>query len=133
MTLRKLKQSEIAAWRAQQRLDQNGICPISGWGLDATGIAADHCHKTGMMRATLPTWVNAQLGRIENAANRVGGGTYAPDFLRKCADYIEYHSRHPSFVLHPTFKTPDEKKEAAKKRAAATRKKKAAERAANAA
>jgi hypothetical protein len=85
-------------------------------------IVADHCHKSGMMRATLPRWVNAVLGRVENWAGRVGGGTPAPLFLRKCADYIEYYELNPSFVFHPLHKTPEEKKEAAKKRAAVRRK-----------
>jgi hypothetical protein len=85
-------------------------------------VVADHCHKSGMMRATLPRWVNAVLGRVENWAGRVGGGQNAPEFLRMCAAYIEHYERNPSFVFHPLHKTPEEKKEAAKKRAAVRRK-----------
>lgn len=119
--MRKLKQSELAAWRAQQITEQNGKCPISGWNLGEKS-AADHCHITGNMRSTLPIWVNAQLGRIENAARRVGMGTNVPQFLRACAAYVEFHNENPSFVIHHTFKTPEEKKEATKARAAAKRK-----------
>jgi hypothetical protein len=75
-----------------------------------------------MMRATLPTWVNSTLGRVENWANRIGGGIPPAEFLRKCADYIEYHEQHPSFVFHYLHRTPEEKKEATKIKAAARRK-----------
>lgn len=85
-------------------------------------VAADHCHKTGMMRATLPRWVNAVLGRVENWAGRCGSGVTPVAFLRKAADYIEHYERFPTFVFHPLHKTPEEKKEAAKKKAAAKRK-----------
>lgn len=71
----------------------------------------------------LHSWANSTLGRIENWARRIGGGLAPADFLRRCAAYIEWHERNPSFLLHHTYKTPEERKEAtklrAKKRAAA--------------
>lgn len=48
-------------------------------------------------------------------------------FLRKCADYIEHYEIAPSFVFHPTHKTPEEKAVARKKKAALRRKAKKAE------
>ena len=127
MTFKKLKAADLAEYREKQKATQGGKCPITGWYL-TNDVVADHCHKTGMMRATLPRWVNAVLGRVENWAGRVGSGVSAPAFLRACADYIEHYELFPSFVFHPTHKTPEEKKAAAKKRAAARRKaKKAAE------
>jgi hypothetical protein len=121
MSFRKLKATELAAWRTEQKAQQGGKCPITGWYM-SEDVVADHCHKSGMMRATLPRWVNAVLGRVENWAGRVGGGQNAPEFLRKCAAYIEHYELNPSFVFHPLHKTPEEKKEAAKKRAAVRRK-----------
>jgi len=120
MTFQKLKQSELAGHRAKQKAEQGGKCPITGWYLTGD-IAADHCHKSGMMRATLPRWVNAVLGRVENWAGRVGSGITPQMFLRACADYIEHYQTHPSFVFHPLFKTPEERKAATKKKAKARR------------
>jgi hypothetical protein len=125
MTFKKLKASELAEYREERRRQQGGRCPITGWFL-TEDIVADHSHKSGMMRAALPRWVNAVLGRVENWAGRVGSGVSAPEFLRKCADYIEYYDLYPSFVFHPTHKTPEEKKQAAKGRAAKRRKAKKA-------
>lgn len=117
----KLKASEIAEYRENQKVTQGGKCPITGWYL-GDKVAADHCHKTGMMRATLPTWVNSTLGRVENWAGRVGGGIPPAQFLRACADYIEHYENNPSFVFHYLHKTPEEKKLATKVKAAARRK-----------
>lgn len=79
-----------------------------------------------MMRATLAPWVNSNLGRIENAAARIASGTTVPAILRACAAYIEFYNENPSFILHNTYKTPEEKAEAARiKRNAAARKRRA--------
>ncbi|CAB3798784.1 endonuclease domain-containing protein [Pararobbsia alpina] len=126
MPFQKLPKSELAEYRKQQIARQGGRCPISGWILTDDTAAADHCHKTGMHRGTLPGWINACLGRIENAARSVGRDNHIPTFLRKCADYIEWYELNPSFLFHHTYKTPEEKKEAAKKRAAKRRKEKKA-------
>ena len=129
--LRKLKASEISGWRSEQIAEQGGRCPISGWHLTLDKSNADHCHVTGMMRATLAPWVNSNLGRIENAAARIASGTTVPAILRACAAYIEFYNENPSFILHNTYKTPEEKAEAARiKRNAAARKKRAAAKAA---
>ncbi|WP_175960159.1 endonuclease domain-containing protein [Burkholderia pyrrocinia] len=126
MTFKKLSKGDLADYREKLRKEQGNRCPITGWHL-TDDIVADHCHKSGMMRAALPRWVNAVLGRVENWASRVGGGVPVPTFLRKCADYIEHYQLFPSFVFHPLHKTPEEKKEAAKKKAAKRRAAKKAE------
>lgn len=119
--MHKLKQTDIASWREKQKTEQGGKCPLTGWYL-GDKCAADHDHKSGMMRATLGGWANSTLGRVENWANRIGGGIPPAQFLRACADYIEYHEQHPSFVFHYLHKTPEEKKLATKVKAAARRK-----------
>jgi hypothetical protein len=70
----------------------------------------------------LHSWANSTLGRIENWARRIGGGIPPADFLRRCAAYIEWHERNPSFLLHHTHKSSEQKATARKKKAAATRK-----------
>jgi hypothetical protein len=54
-----------------------------------------------------------------------------PTVLRACAAYIEQYDREPTYLIHHTYKTPDEKKEAARlKRNKAARAKRAANKAA---
>lgn len=126
MSLVKIKQSELPELREIQSEQQGGKCPITGYNLGDDKVA-DHCHKTGMHRGTLPSWVNSRLGKIENAARAMGKHLSVPETLRRCADYIEKYERAPTYLIHHTYKTPEEKKEAARlKRNAAARAKRAA-------
>lgn len=120
MTFKRIKQSELPEYRKEQAAKQGNRCPITGWFLH-TDAVADHCHKSGMHRSILPNHVNAMLGKVENAARRVQRDCNVPEFLRKCAEYIEYHERNPSFVYHHTFKTPEQKRERTNKLARARR------------
>jgi hypothetical protein len=130
MSLRKLKASELPAYRAEALQKQHGKCALTGWTLRPEDAVADHCHKTGLHRAILAGWANSTLGRVENWAGRIGGNMKPSDFLRRCAAYIDYFEANPTEYLHHTHKTPDEKKEAARlKRNKAARAKTAAKRA----
>lgn len=124
MTLQRLKASELPEYRAEKLAEQGGVCPLTGWRISPADAVADHCHTTGMHRAVLHKWANSTLGRVENWAKRIGGGLSAPEFLRRCAAYIEHFDQHPSFLIHHTHKTPEERKEATRLR----RNKKARER-----
>jgi hypothetical protein len=114
MSLRKLKASELPEYRAAKLAEQGHICPLTGWHISEQDAAADHCHVTGMHRAVIHKWANSTLGRIENWARRMGGGLSAPEVLRRCAAYIEHFDRNPSYLIHHTHKTPEERKEAAR-------------------
>ncbi|MFL9902157.1 endonuclease domain-containing protein [Paraburkholderia fungorum] len=130
MSLVKIKQSELPELREIQAEQQGGKCPITGYFLGDDKVA-DHCHKTGMHRGTLPSWVNSRLGKIENAARAMGKHLSVPETLRRCATYVEQYEREPTYLIHHTHKTPDEKKEAARlKRNKAARAKRAATKAA---
>ena len=120
---RRLPQSAIKPLREKLKSQQKNLCPITGNPL-GDDIVLDHCHKTGYIRATLPRWVNATLGRVENWANRVGNGVDPVAFLRGCADYVEFHRKYPSGLLHPTYKTEEEKRLLRNKRARQARAKK---------
>lgn len=127
MSLSKLPASKLPEYRAAKLAEQNGRDPISGWIIPPDKAAADHCHTTGFHRAILATWTNSRLGKIENAAKAMGTGLPIPEVLRRCAAYIEHFNNNPTFLLHHTHKTPEEKKEAARiKRNAAAKAKRAA-------
>ncbi|MGH1510384.1 endonuclease domain-containing protein [Ralstonia solanacearum] len=116
MTLRKLKARELPEYRAAKLAEQGGRDPITGWFITADKAAADHCHVTGFHRAVLGSWTNSRLGKIENAARAMGTGLPIPEVLRRCAAYIEHFDQHPSFLIHHTHKTPEERKEATRLR-----------------
>jgi hypothetical protein len=127
MSLSKLPASKLPEYRAAKLAEQNGRDPISGWIIPPDKAAADHCHVTGFHRAILATWTNSRLGKIENAAKAMGTGLPIPEVLRRCAAYIEHFNNNPTYLLHHTYKTPEEKKEAARvKRNAAAKAKRAA-------
>ncbi|WP_397473765.1 endonuclease domain-containing protein [Pusillimonas sp.] len=111
----------LKAARLKQLALQGGKSPITG--LPITDPVYDHCHKTGMLRAVLNRWENSILGRLENWANRLGGGVDPIAFLRGVADYIEFHQKYPSNILHPTYKTEAEKRDLRNKRAREARRK----------
>lgn len=122
MSLEKLPASKLPEYRKQKLAEQNGRDPITGWRIDPEKAAADHCHMTGFHRAILGSWTNSRLGKIENAAKAMGTGLPIPEVLRRCAAYIEFFDKNPTYLLHHTYKTPDERKEATRvKRNAAAR------------
>jgi hypothetical protein len=131
MSLSKLPASKLPEYRAAKLAEQGGKDPITGFYIPPDKAAADHCHVTGMHRAILGAWCNSRLGKIENAAKAMGTGLPIPEVLRRCAAYIEYFNNNPSFLLHHTHKSPEEKKEAARiKRNAKARATRAAKKAA---
>lgn len=79
----------------------------------------DHCHKTGLIRGVLHRGCNSLLGKIENNMPR---SQVNLDRLEKIAEnLIKYIVTPKSEFLHPTHRTPEEKKLRAKKRAKARR------------
>ena len=72
---------------------------------------ADHDHKTGRMRGVLHRGCNSALGHIENNAPRyklLNVRRFAA-WLRSLPAYI--HTDYDHEPLHPTHRTPDEKRE----------------------
>lgn len=110
----KLKHSEIKPMRERLLLDQQGLCalccdPILG---DAV---LDHDHKTGIIRCVLHRGCNALLGKIENnmARNRVDIGRLSK-ISNNLITYLVSDAR--TDLLHPKFKTKEERAMAYKKK-----------------
>jgi hypothetical protein len=75
---------------------------------------ADHRHSDGRMRRTIHRTCNLVLGKWENALKRYGiDENRAANIASNLIKYVS--DTEP--VLHPTYKTPEEKKALAKKRA----------------
>ena len=118
----KLKYTEVKTYREQQLQAQNHNCALCGERIDGDAVL-DHCHKTGLLRKVLHRGCNALLGKIENNMARNG-----VDYMRLeifASNLAAYISTEWTTVLHPTYKTPEERRELSKKRAKARRKKRA--------
>jgi hypothetical protein len=109
----KLKQSEIKTYRLNQLKTQKNLCSLCGLTIVDDAVL-DHDHKTGLVRKVLHRGCNSLLGKIENALPR---SRMSLDSLKVFAsnltDYIELtHTQ----LIHPTFKTKEEKIMAKKKK-----------------
>jgi len=106
--LRHITTTAIPAIRKQIAAAQKYRCPICKGPLSTGAIALDHCHKTGMCRGTLCQSCNVGEGKVKagmlfrtpttNLAYRD-----PIEWLRNLADYLEFHEKNPSGLIHPTF------------------------------
>ena len=114
----RLKTSEIADYRAALLLKQGGHCALCGEKILDNAVL-DHDHKSGHIRGVLHRGCNAYLGNMENnlARNQIGASRLQAIFN----NFFRYLERQQP-ELHPTHKTPEEKKARAKKRAQARKK-----------
>ena len=108
----KLKYSQIKSYREQQLTQQFNCCSLCGQAITDDAVL-DHDHRSGLIRKVLHRGCNALLGKIENnmARNKV-------DIVRLkqlTANLIDYITTQHTEILHPTHKTPEEKKHARKK------------------
>lgn len=117
--MRKLKSVEIKDIKEILLRDQGGICEIckqplildSGLGSQAV---ADHCHKTGSMRGVIHRGCNVLLAKVEKGARH--GVKDVLGFALGVGLYMQRHSKDQYGLLHPSFRTPTEKKILAAKR-----------------
>jgi hypothetical protein len=109
MTLRKLKYSEIAAVRQELLLKQKRVCGVCRGLIADEDAVLDHDHDTGAIRGVLHRSCNALLGKIENNYRRYGVKNLAA-FLQGAPSYLQKHQTNRTGLLHPTHKTPEEKR-----------------------
>jgi hypothetical protein len=106
----RLKASQVKAHRLDLLAQQDYKCRLCNHSLPEDQAVLDHDHKSGQIRGTIHRGCNSALGKLENAARR-----YKVDLQALAAGLVEY-LQIESHVLHPTHRTPEEKKLLAKKR-----------------
>jgi hypothetical protein len=109
----RLKTTEVKPYREEHLRDQDYCCALCGE-LIFDDAVLDHDHRSGYIRGVLHRGCNALLGKIENsmAMNRI-----TPARLTAIlTNYNTYVSQHHA-VLHPSYKTAEERKQRAKVRA----------------
>lgn len=118
--MKKLKTSEIKATREAMLKDQGGLCGVCGTTIQAGQDRLDHSHVTGLVRAVLCNPCNAVEGVLLLGARR-----YAVKDLKKflvgLSEYYTHHETDRTGLIHPTHKTPEEKKAKASAKAKAKR------------
>lgn len=111
--MRKLKSSEIKDFREKTLNEQGNKCALSGIELSKERAVVDHSHKSGLIRAVIDRGVNSFLGKLENGMtiNRISIG-----MLKTICENLISYLGNESEILHPSHKTPEEKKALQKKR-----------------
>lgn len=114
MYLTKLKPRDIKPMREQIHAEQLGLCAICNELVQPDEAVLDHCHRTGYIRAVLHRGCNAYIGHMENnmARNRI-----TPERLQSILANFQMYINTHRLIVHPTYKTPEERKERARKRA----------------
>lgn len=110
----RIKHSEIKRYRHQILAEQGDKCALCGHSIDSTEAVLDHNHKSGYIRGTLHRGCNSFLGKIENSLvmNKISA-----ERLHTILGNIEFYMNSHRLLVHPSHRTPEEKKLLAKKRA----------------
>lgn len=115
----KLARQQVKEYRELTLKQQNNKCALCGLDLELKDTVLDHNHKTGYIRGALHRFCNTYLGALENniARNKITPNQLS-GIMQNAISYMQ--SSHP--ILHPTYRSPEEKKQQAKIRAAKKRK-----------
>lgn len=112
--MQRLTAKSLENWRTGRILANGGKCGLCHKAIKSP--CADHDHATGVMRDAICRSCNSGLGQIERAILRFGIPD-VPAFLLGASKYLEKHKTPQEPFLHPTFRTPEEKREARNKKA----------------
>ena len=117
-----LKASQVAGVRTQLLSKQGGRCALCRQPIAAGQAVLDHCHSEGFIRGVLHRSCNSLLGKLENNRKRYGlGDDHAfACFLQGVVPYL-HDSKNKYDLLHPTYKTEEQKRVARNKAAAKRR------------
>lgn len=106
---RRITQKEVSEVRASMLIKQGGKCALCQLPCGAREAVLDHDHHTGACRGALHRGCNSLLGKVENNAARYGVRELSA-FLHGAAGYLKAHEVDCTGLLHPTYRTEDEKR-----------------------
>lgn len=119
----KLKVNDIPKLRTAIALGQENKCWLCRVDLRTVTACLDHSHETGRIRGVLCQNCNGIEGKITNLANRAKRNGTKYDFVNMVLSYWNHFSACQRDEIHPTHKTPDEKRLRRNKKAKERRKK----------
>lgn len=111
--LTKLKSTQVATLRATLVIAQGGRCALCQGQFGTRpplDPVLDHDHKTGAVRGVLHRGCNSLLGKVENNAARYGVRNISA-WANGIAAYMLRHMVNTTGYIHPSHKTPDEKRD----------------------
>ncbi|KAB2970323.1 MAG: exonuclease VII [Zoogloea sp.] len=111
--MNRLRTKDVKAYREQLVTKQGNTCALCKQELQASDAVLDHNHKTGYVRSALHRFCNTYLGAIENNIKR---NKITEQQLSNILSNAQSYMQSQQDVLHPTYRTPEEKAERAKKR-----------------
>lgn len=109
MTPVRIKTTHIATTREGMWLRQGGKCALCSLHCTAQQAVLDHDHSTGSLRGVLHRSCNALLGKVENNFRRYGLQNLAA-WAQGMPGYLRHHHVNRTGLLHPTYKSADEKR-----------------------
>ena len=120
----RLKVKDIPALRDKIALEQGGKCWICKIDLSTVTACLDHDHSphSGRCRSVLCSNCNGLEGRFFRLARRGKRERTEMDFVKSIVAYWEHHAQNPRAEIHPSHRTPDEKRIARNKKARERRK-----------
>lgn len=125
MTHLRLKTAQVVPVREALLKQQGHRCPLCTGSMKSNAKknpALDHNHDTGFIRDVLCINCNGIEGKVFNLIRRAKGEL---TFIQWLQNFIAYHERHATpqhgGILHPTHKTPEEKRLQANAKARAKR------------
>lgn len=121
--MQRLTHAKVAETREEFLLRQRNRCALCGTPVGCNHAVLDHDHHTGAIRGVLHRGCNSLLGKLENNAARYGVKDIGV-FSNGVAQYLREHMTNVTGLLHPTFKTEEEKRILRNKRARMSRAKK---------
>ena len=116
----RLKTTEVAKVRNQMLAQQGGRCAICKLPCSESQAVLDHDHGSGAIRAALHRGCNALLGKLENNHKRYGVPSVHA-FANGVAAYLTQHTFNITGLLHPSYRSEDERRVARNAKARATR------------
>ena len=121
--MKRLTAAQVKLVRVRLAAEQGNRCSICGgqFGTKAPlDPVLDHDHQTGAVRGVLHRGCNSLLGKVENNVGRYGvRDVFA--FCSGLSGYLRKHLTNITGYLHPTHKTPEEKRLARNAKARKTR------------
>jgi len=109
-----LKAKEIALVRQEILTAQANKCALCQEQIQEGQAVLDHCHKTGQIRGVLHRGCNAFEGTLVNALPR---NLITTQRLANIMTNLVAYQKQLKPILHPTYKTVEERAQRAKKRA----------------
>lgn len=107
----RLKTTQVIPARLALIRQQGGLCAVCERPFgDGVVACLDHDHGTGHIRGALCRACNRLEGKVKNAIIQAGGKSDPTRLLANLAKYLVFYSVPRTKYLHPTYKTPDEKR-----------------------